>query len=467
MTSTEDAGTGGTGRTGTSGVIDPGRWPDVAVVRGSAARGRVARLLFRAAVARLPVRVLLPSGHWLGAGSRGAPVMTVHDPDAFFTRLGSGGLIGFGESYLAGEWDCADLTGLVTVFATHVRDLVPGPLQRLRALAVRRQPDVDDQNRVGARRNISHHYDLSNDFFALFLDETMTYSAALFETAGTGPVAVPRRPARVAAPAGSMPLLTAPVPALTPFPAGWPGGTRGTAGAVLAQAQRRKIDRLLDEARVGPGARVLEIGTGWGELAIRAAQRGATVRTVTISARQRELAARRVAEHGLGSSVSVELRDYRDVDGEYDAICSVEMVEAVGERYWDTYFAQLDRLLAPGGAVGLQAITMPHDAMLASRRTYTWIQKYIFPGGLIPSVTAIEGSLARTGLRVTRRLDFGSGYAQTLRLWRDRFQSRQHEVTALGFDEVFLRMWQFYLCYSEAGFRAGYLDVSQFTLERP
>ena len=469
MTSGEDAATAETGRSATVGVIDPDRWPDVAVVRGSAARGRVARVLFRAAMARLPVRVLLPGGRWMGAGSRGAVVMTVHDPDAFFTRLGNGGLIGFGESYLAGEWDCADLTGLVTVFASHVRDLVPGPLQRARALAVRRQPDTDDQDRNGARRNISRHYDLSNDFFALFLDETMTYSAALFETAVAPAARVPAVPARAVAVQGAPGHATAGQTALRPLPIqpGPGNAVRGSGGELLAQAQRRKIDRLLDEARVGPGRRMLEIGTGWGELAIRAAQRGATVRTVTISDRQRELAARRVAEHGLTERVSVELRDYRDVEGEYDAICSVEMIEAVGERYWDTYFAQLDRLLAPGGAVGLQAITMPHDAMLASRRTYTWIQKYIFPGGLIPSVTAIEDSLSRTGLRVTRRHDFGSSYAQTLRLWRDRFLARQHEVTALGFDEVFLRMWQFYLSYSEAGFRAGYLDVSQFTLERP
>jgi cyclopropane-fatty-acyl-phospholipid synthase len=237
---------------------------------------------------------------------------------------------------------------------------------------------------------------------------------------------------------------------------------------VLAQAQRRKIDRLLDEARVGPGCRLLEIGTGWGELAIRAGQRGATVRTVTISARQHELAARRVAEAGLAARVSVELRDYRDVDGEFDAICSVEMIEAVGERYWDTYFAQLDRSLAPGGRVALQSITMPHDRMLASRHTYTWIQKYIFPGGLIPSVTAIEDSLARrTRLRVVNRADFGAHYARTLRIWQHRlFLARQGEADALGFDEVFRRMWLFYLCYAEAGFRAGYLDVSQLTLER-
>jgi cyclopropane-fatty-acyl-phospholipid synthase len=354
--------------------------------------------------------------------------MAVHNPAAFFTRLGAGGLIGFGESYLAGDWDCEDLTGLMTVFAKHVSDLVPTPFQRLRTLAVRRQPAADDQNEDGARRNIGRHYDLSNDFFALFLDDTMTYSSALFETDADGsPVA---------------------------------------ADGLLGQAQRRKIGRLLDQARVVPGCRLLEIGTGWGELAIQAARRGAVVRTVTISAAQHELAARRVAEAGLADQVSVELRDYRDVDGEYDAICSVEMIEAVGDRYWDTYFARLDRLLAPGGRVALQAITMPHERMMASRRTYTWIHKYIFPGGLIPSVTAIEDSLSRTRLRVTRQHDFGLHYAETLRLWRDRFGARADEVAALGFDEVFRRMWRFYLCYAEGGFLAGYLNVSQLTLER-
>jgi cyclopropane-fatty-acyl-phospholipid synthase len=155
------------------------------------------------------------------------------------------------------------------------------------------------------------------------------------------------------------------------------------------------------------------------------------------------------------------------VDGQYDAICSVEMIEAVGERYWDTYFAQLDQLLAPGGRVALQTITMPHDRMMASRRTYTWILKYIFPGGLIPSVTAIEDSLRRrTGLRVAGRFDFGPHYADTLQIWRDRFNARRDEVRALDFDDVFSRMWQFYLCYAEAGFRSGYLNVSQLTLER-
>ena len=412
----------------TEPVIDPVRWPDVATAPGSAPRGEIARLLFHAAVARLPIRVRLPGGRQLGAGGAGAPLMAVRDPGAFFARLGAGGLIGFGESYMAGEWDCADLTGLLTVFASNVADLVPTPLQRLRRLAVRRQPAADEQTKAGARRNIGRHYDLSNEFFALFLDETMTYSSALFETAADGSPAAADR--------------------------------------LLGQAQRRKIDRLLDQARVGPGSRLLEIGTGWGQLAIQAAQRGAVVRTVTISARQHELAARRVAEAGLADRVSVELRDYRDVSGAYDAICSVEMIEAVGDRYWDTYFATLDQLLAPGGRVALQSITMAHDRMMASRRTYTWILKYIFPGGLIPSVTAIEDSLRRrTGLRLAGRFDFGPHYGDTLRIWRDRFDARGDQVGALGFDDVFIRMWQFYLCYAEAGFRSGYLNVCQLTLE--
>ena len=409
-------------------TIDADRWPDVAVAAGSPVRTAVARALFNTAVARLPLRVRLPDGRVFGAAAPAAPVMVLHRPREFFRRFGASGLIGFGESYMAGDWDCADLTGLLTVFAAHVDELVPPWLQRLRSLAVRRQPPYDAQTIQGARRNISRHYDLSNDLFALFLDETMTYSSAIFAEAGGALVAREH---------------------------------------LLAEAQRRKIDRLLDRAGVGPGCRVLEVGTGWGELAIRAARRGARVRTITISREQQALAARRVAEAGLAGQVSVELRDYRDVDGEFDAICSVEMLEAVGERYWDAYFAALDAHLAPGGRIGLQTITMPHDRMLATRHTYTWIQKYIFPGGLLPSVTAIDTSLTQaTRLRITARDDFGVHYAETLRIWRERFRARAEEVARLGFDEVFNRMWNFYLCYSEAGFRTGYIGVSQLTLGR-
>jgi len=405
------------------------RWPDVAVAAGSPVRAAVARALFTKAVATLPARVWFPDERLLGEGPPGAPVMVVYRPREFFRRLGNSGLIGFGESYMAGDWDCADLTGLLTVFAAHVGDLIPSWLQRMRTLAVRRQPEADRQTRDGARRNIGRHYDLSNELFALFLDETMTYSSALF--------------------------------------AAQPDGAPLAANHLLADAQRRKIDALLDRAGVGPGCRLLEVGTGWGELAIRAARRGASVVTVTISREQQALAARRVADAGLADRVRVELRDYRDIEGTFDAIVSCEMIEAVGERYWDAYFAALDQHLAPGGRVGLQTITMPHDRLLATRRTYTWIQKYIFPGGLLPSLTAIEHSLARgTRLRITARTDFGPHYAETLKIWRDRFQASASEVARLGFDEVFTRTWTFYLCYAEAGFRSGYIGVSQLTLAR-
>ncbi len=410
-------------------AADPARWPGVIQVPRSPARTAIARAVFARAVAGLPIRVRLPDGRTAGAGGPGTPEMILYRPGDLFARLGAGGLIGFGESYMAGDWDCADLTGLLTVFASQVATLVPPPLQRLRRLSVRRQPASEDPSLDGARRNIPRHYDLSNELFAVFLDETMTYSAALFDTGPAGaPVAQP---------------------------------------GLLAAAQRRKIDRLLDLARVGPSSRVLEIGTGWGELAIRAAARGASVRTVTLSRQQRALAARRVAAAGLADRVSVELRDYRQVDGRYDAILSVEMIEAVGERYWPAYFGALDRLLAPGGRIGLQTITMPHERMMATRHTYTWILKYVFPGGLIPSVTSIEQNLARfTSLRVAERYDFGAHYEQTLRLWRERFCARLAGVTELGFDEVFCRMWLLYLCYAEAGFRSSYLDVCQFLLVR-
>ena len=213
---------------------------------------------------------------------------------------------------------------------------------------------------------------------------------------------------------------------------------------------------------------MLEIGTGWGELAIRAALRGATVHTLTISTEQRDLALRRVTEAGLSDRVTVELRDYRELQAEpFQAIVSVEMIEAVGEQYWPAYFTTLDRLLAPGGRIGIQAITMHHHRLLATRKTYTWIQKYIFPGGFIPSVRAIEESCRRhTRLRVQELQAFGTHYAHTLRLWRERFHQRRAEVAELGFDETFRRTWHLYLSYCEAGFAAGYLDVHQLVLGR-
>ncbi|WP_328396740.1 cyclopropane-fatty-acyl-phospholipid synthase family protein [Nocardia sp. NBC_00416] len=406
-------------------------WPDVdrvpTGVRASVAAA-VAHRLFRRALGRLPLRVEYPDGTALGCsrGDLGAPRLVLHRPDDFAARLGVSGLIGFGEAYMAGDWSAPDPAAALTVLAAHIESLIPAALQTLRGLYVAKHPGAQRNTRDNTRDNIARHYDLSNDFFALFLDETMTYSSALF-------------------------------PATAPPPR-WPD---------LAAAQHRKIDRVLDAARVGPGTRVLEIGTGWGALAIRAAERGARVRSVTLSTEQRELARARIDAAGATDRVRVDLLDYREVDGEYDAVVSVEMIEAVGCEYLDTYFRSIEGLLAPRGRAALQAITMPHRRMLATRDTYTWIQKYIFPGGFLPSTRLIAETVARgTELRVTERFPMGAHYAHTLRLWRERFDEYTDQVDGLGFDPVFRRMWQFYLAYAEAGFRSGYLDVEQFVLTR-
>ncbi len=396
--------------------VDPARWPEVArLPRSSAARTTVAGLIVRRALAALPLRVALGGAPPTGVAG---PLLRVVRPATFFRRIGADGLIGFGESYMAGEWEADDLVGVLSVLAAHVTTLVPAPLQRLRGVWARRRPPAQRNTVTGARDNVRRHYDLSNDLFALFLDPTMTYSSAVF---------------------GELPAR----------------------GEDLADAQHRKIDRLLDLAGVAEGSRMLEIGTGWGELSLRAAARGARVTTVTLSARQRDLAVRRIAAAGLADRVTVELRDYRELRGAHDAVVSVEMIEAVGEEYWPAYFDALDRLTAPGGRVALQAITMPHDRMLATRGTWTWITKYVFPGGMLPSVEAIRRAVAPTALRPAADDGFGAHYAQTLRVWRERFTARADQVAALGFDHTFRRMWEFYLAYCEAGFVAGYLDVRQ------
>ena len=445
MTMTEATGSGAARRTNEAAapytvpqppaVVDAAIWPSIATVPAglkTAVAGRVAEAIFKAAVRRLPLEVRYPDGTVLGkaaAPGHTYPVMTMNRPAAFAARLGDGGLIGLGESYMAGDWDADNLTAVMEVFAARVGTLVPEPLQRLRALYLPRQPRKERNTEQNTRSNISRHYDLSNELFATFLDQTMTYSSALFPEAGEALKSV-----------------------------GWDG---------FDAAQQAKIDRLLDKAGVGHGTRVLEIGTGWGELALRAAQRGATVYSVTLSSEQQELARKRVADAGYTDAVTIELKDYRAVEGEYDAVVSVEMIEAVGFEYWATYFQTIERVLAPGGKVAIQAITIAHDRLLATRSSYTWVHKYIFPGGVIPSVRAIEDITAKqTGLRVRERLAMGEHYAQTLRLWEERFMARSADVQGLGFDEIFQRMWLFYLCYSRAGFETGYLDVQQIVLDR-
>lgn len=411
------------------GHIDAELWPDIAAVPTNTTRARIARQLFERVVRKLPLHVLLPDGRVLGAGGLAGPVLKLRRPEAFYLRLGASGLVGFGEAYMAGDWETDDLAGVLTVFAARVGDLIPPSLQRLRDVALLRHPSSDMQSKGNQKKNIERHYDLSNELFTLFLDPTMTYSSALF------PAQQSLRPT--------------------------------STFTELENASHLKIDRLLDGAGVTSGSTVLEIGTGWGELSLRAAARGATVHSITLSEEQRDLAIERVRAAGFEDLVTIELCDYRDVQGKYDAVVSVEMIEAVGHRFWPEYFAVLDRHLLPGGRVGLQAITMPHDRMLASRDTFTWIHKYIFPGGLIPSVTAIEQNVFQhTSLTIVDRFAFGQHYAETLRLWREKFEADDAAIEALGFDETFRRMWSLYLAYSEAGFSSGYLDVYQFVFEK-
>jgi len=413
-------------RSASSSLAPPrGPWQELgAAPMQSPVHTAIARTLFRRVVPSLDVRVALPDGRIIGGGGPDAPLMRVRSDD-FFRRLGSDGLIGFGEAFMAGDWDADDPAAVLTPFAARMDKLVPAWMQRLRHFYVRHQPRSERNTKAGARVNISRHYDLSNELFALFLDETMTYSSARF----------------------------APPDLL--------------ADESLADAQRRKIDSLLDATGAGLGCKVLEIGTGWGALAVRAAQRGATVTTLTLSEEQAAMARERAQRAGVAGRVDVQLRDYRDVEGCFDAIVSVEMIEAVGHEYWATYFATLDRALAPGGKIGVQAILLAHDRMLATLDQYTWISKYIFPGGALPSLRAIEEIVREhTGLHVESVDAFGADYARTLRAWRERFDAHAREVDALGFDATFRRMWDFYLAYCEAGFATGYLDVAQIVLTK-
>lgn len=401
--------------------VDLRRWPAMAPPAPSPRKARIAEWVFHLAANKAGIEVRWPDGRV--TGTPGGSRFVVHDKPAFLTRLARDGKIGFGEAYMAGAWDSPELVDVLTPMARHLGSLVPKPLQAFRRWYDARQPAGEDGDKANARRNIARHYDLSNELFQTFLDETLTYSSALFDDPADEP---------------------------------------------LETAQVRKIERLLDATHVRPGSRVLEIGSGWGELAIRAARRGAHVTTITLSVEQAALARQRFAAAGVADRIDLRIQDYRDVTGEYDAVLSVEMVEAVGERYWPAYFSTLDSRLAAGGRVGLQAILMPHDRLMASRRSWTWIHKYIFPGGLLLSAPAIDAVLDRhTTLRVTDRLAFGTSYAETLRRWRARFDAATARLAELGFDATFRRMWHFYLAYCEAGFRSGYLDVQQLVLTRP
>jgi cyclopropane-fatty-acyl-phospholipid synthase len=393
-------------------------------------RARLARSILEQVAKRVPVDVVMPDGALLGGGARRTdrPGLQIVRPTAVFERLAHHPKIGIGEAYMAGDWKAADgtdLAELLVPFAERVTTAVPEGWLRLRGFVDRRIPSIQNNSLLGSRRNIEAHYDLSNDLFATFLDETMSYSSAIFDE--------------------DQPLRT----------------------QSFEEAQLRKVHAILDMAKVGQDTRLLEIGTGWGALALEAARRGAIVTSVTLSREQAAHARQRVIDAGHAERVDIRIQDYREVDGDYDAVVSVEMVEAVGEEYWPTYFRTIDERLAPGGVAAVQAILMSHERLMATKHSYGWIQKHIFPGGLIPSLQAMsETTEIATTLRMSAVEPFGADYAETLRRWRETFLARWPEVHALGFDETFRRKWEFYLAYCEAGFATGYLDVAQVRFER-
>lgn len=404
-------------------AADGARWLDVTVVPNAPRRAWVATRIVRRAARRAGVTLILPDGSRHGDGHL---VLQIRSDD-FFHRLAADQRVGLGESYMADEWapgPGTDIGDLLTAFAVELDNLVPAYLTRFRRLVEGHVPGQANNTPNGSLTNIARHYDLSNDLFAAFLDETMTYSAASFD------------------------------------------GRSDPGFDELADAQRGKVDALLDRACVADGTRVLEIGGGWGQLAIQAASRGAAVHTITLSVEQQALAQKRIADAGLTERIDVEVRDYRDIDDTYDAVVSVEMIEAVGEEYLPGYFRAVARNLKPGGWFGLQAITMPHGRLEATRGLHTWINKYIFPGGFVPSVEQIESCSRNAGLVVEDRLDLRGDYAQTLSLWRHRFTEQHALVAELGFDAVFRRLWELYLAYSEAGFRSAALGDWQFAIRR-
>jgi cyclopropane-fatty-acyl-phospholipid synthase len=393
--------------------------------------GLLDRLAWRVALAAAEririgqLRVVLPDGSvqtFGGQLSDGSAEIRIHDREAL-TRILAGGETGAGEAYMDGLWSSPDLPALLRLAARNREGLalsggwfrVPAQLGKRIAHRARRN------TRSGSRSNIAAHYDLGNDFYRLFLDETLTYSSAVFASADQS----------------------------------------------LADAQRNKYRQLASNANLQAGQHVLEIGTGWGGFALYAAgELGCRVTTITISNEQFELARERVRAAGLEHLVEVQLRDYRDVEGTYDAIVSIEMLEAVGAEYLATFFETCDRALRPGGRLSLQVITFPDAAYERQLRGANWIQTYIFPGGLCPSLAVIERATRDTRLLITGMTDIAADYVRTLVAWRSAFVGRLEEVRALGFDERFIRMWDYYLALSEAGFATGLSQDLQLVLQK-
>ena len=404
-----------------------------AAVQASRARGagpvdRVAIRVMLAAARRIRhgcLVVELPDGQRHAFGDPKSALraeLRVHDVAAV-RRILLGGDLGAGEAYMAGLWSSPDLPALAKLASINRDGLgLSRGWWRIPAKLVKTIGHRQRRNTVGgARRNIAAHYDLGNDFYRLFLDETLTYSSAVFET--------PDQP--------------------------------------LADAQRNKYRVMAERAGLSAGQHVLEIGTGWGGFALYAAgELGCRVTTVTISKAQHDLATERVRAVGLEDQVTVLLRDYREIDGQYDAIVAIEMFEAVGAEYFEAFFAACNRALRPGGRLSMQTIAFPDVSYGPQVRGANWIQTYIFPGGLLPSLAAIERALHGTPFLVRSVHDIAPHYVRTLAAWRTAFVARLDDVRSMGFDDRFIRMWEYYLAISEAGFDTGVCHDYQIVLEK-
>ena len=348
----------------------------------------------------------------------------VHDP-RFYSEIAFGGSIGAGEAYMQGYWSVDDLTALMRILLQNraVLDGMETGAARITAPLQRALHWTARNTRTGSRRNIAAHYDLGNEFFRLFLDPTLMYSSAVFERAGM----------------------------------------------TLEEASLAKLDRICRKLDLKPSDHVLEIGTGWGGFALHAARHyGCRVTTTTISGQQYQLARERVEAAGLADRITLLREDYRDLTGRYDKLVSIEMIEAVGHRFYDTYFRKCGELLKPDGMMLLQAITIADQRYAAARDAVDFIQRYIFPGSCIPSVTVMSESIARvTDMRVFHLEDIGPHYATTLKRWRENLFANIDGVRGLGYSDEFIRMWEFYLCYCEGGFDERVIGDVQMLMVKP
>ena len=368
---------------------------------------------------------VLPDGRRFRAEGRAAgPVaeLAIHNTDVF-ARLIREGDLGFCDAYLDGWWDTPDLMAFLDLVHADNDDLYDGfPGMSLVRAYERLRFWLNSNSRRQARRNISYHYDLGNEFYGLWLDDTMTYSSALFETGQES----------------------------------------------LENAQIAKYASMVDQMEVQPGDHVLEIGCGWGGFAEYAAkERGLRVTGLTISREQLNYARERIEKAGLSDLVELKLQDYRDERGHYDGIASIEMFEAVGEKYWPVYFNAVRERLRPGRSATLQIITIQDRRWEIYRNGVDFIQKYIFPGGMLPSPSALRAEVEKAGLQVMKSIEFGPSYSLTLRRWHETFNRKWDEIADMGFDDRFRRMWNFYLTSCAAAFEGGNCDVTQITITRP